>query len=68
LKTNIGRFPILNIIAKDYLSMMPTSVASERSFLLARLKTDLRASLNPNTKANQTICLSSWPKLLKNLK
>jgi hypothetical protein len=67
LKTNIGRFPILNIIAKDYLSMMPTSVASERSFLLARLKTDLRASLNPNT-ANQTICLSSWQKLLKNLK
>jgi hypothetical protein len=67
-KKNIGRFPILNIIAKDYLRMMPSSVASERSFSFAGLQiTDLRASLNPNT-ANQTICLSLWQKLLKNLK
>ena len=67
-KENRERYPILHLIAKDYLSMMPTSVASERSFSLAGLTiTDIRSSLNPNT-ANQTTCLSSWQKLLKNLK
>ena len=44
---------------------MPTSVASERFFSLAGSTiTDIRSRLDPNT-ANQTICSSSWHKILK---
>ena len=64
-KEKSARFPILSLIAKDYLSIMPTSVASERSFSLAGLTiTDIRSRLDPNT-ANETLCLSSWQKLHK---
>ncbi len=34
-KKNRMRFPILSSMAKDFLSMMPTSVLSERAFSLA---------------------------------
>ena len=67
-KENRERYPILHAIATEFLGMVPTKVASERSVSLAGLTiTDIRSSLNPNT-ANQTTCLSSWQKLLKNLK
>ena len=47
-------------MAKDYLSMMPTSVASERAFSLGGLTiTNTRTNLNPNT-ANESLCLFSW--------
>ena len=49
-------------MAKDYLSMMPTSVSAERSFSLVGLTiTDTRANLHPDT-ANECICLTSWKK------
>ena len=48
------RFPILSLIAKDCLSIMLTSAASERSFSLAGLTiTGIKSRLDPNT-ANQT--------------
>jgi hypothetical protein len=66
-KANSIRFPNLSLMAKDYLSMMPTSVSSERAFSLAGLTiTSTRSSLNPNT-ANETICLSSWLKTFPDL-
>jgi hypothetical protein len=43
-------------MAKDYLSMIPTSVASERAFSLGRLTI---TNINPNT-ANESLCLFSW--------
>ena len=59
-KENEKRFPILSSMAKDFLSMMPTSVSSERGFSLAGLKiTNTRANLHPDT-ANECICLTSW--------
>ena len=55
-KENRERYPVLHAIATDFLNMMPTKVASERSVSLAGLTiTDIRSSLNPHT-ANQTIC------------
>ena len=67
-KENSERFPIMSLIAKDYFNIMPTSVASERSFSLAGLTiTDIRYRLDPNT-VNETLCLPSWQKLLESLK
>ena len=59
-KENRIKFPILSEMAKDYLSMMLTSVASERALSLGGLTiTSTRTNLNPNT-ANESICLFSW--------
>jgi hypothetical protein len=43
-------------MAKDYLSMMPTSAASERALSLGGLTI---TNLNPNT-AIESLCLFSW--------
>ncbi len=65
-KENRMRFPILSSMAKDFLSMMPTSVSSERAFSLAGLTiTSTRTNLNPNS-FNETICLFSWFKTFGN--
>jgi hypothetical protein len=59
-KENSIRFPILSEMAKDYLSMMPTSAASDRAFSLGGLtKNNSRTNLNPNP-ANESLCLFSW--------
>ena len=63
---NKSDFPILSIIAKDYLSIMPTSVCSERHFSLSGLTIDiLRSSLHPDT-AQYLICQTAWNKIYKN--
>ena len=59
-RENSIRLPVMSLMAKDILSMMPTSVSSERAFSIAGLTiTKIRANLSPNT-ANESICLSSW--------
>ena len=63
---NKSDFPILSIIAKDYLSIMPTSVCSERHFSLSGLTIDiLRSSLHPDS-AQYLICQTAWNKIYKN--
>ena len=59
-KENEKRFPVLSSMAKDHLSMMPTSFSSERGFSLSGLTvTESRANLHPNT-VNECVCLTSW--------
>jgi len=56
-------FPLLAQMARDYLSLMPGSVSSERSFSLSNLTiSKTRTSLNPQT-AKELVCAMSWSKL-----
>jgi len=56
-------YPILRKISKDYLSMMPTSVESERNFNIGGMTaTSSRSSLNPET-VRELMCLKSWNKV-----
>ncbi|CAG8816531.1 18429_t:CDS:2, partial [Dentiscutata erythropus] len=57
-----NRFPILSQIACDFLSIQPSSVASERAFSRAGFTvTKDRANLNENT-VSSTILMHSWLK------
>ena len=63
-KENSKNFPTLSLIAKDYLSIMPTSVSSERAFSLAGLTVKkTRSRLHPDT-AKELLCSQSWNKIL----
>jgi len=53
-------YPILSLMAQDYLSVQATSVASEQAFSIARqVITSQRNCLDPDT-ARATLCLRSW--------
>jgi len=53
-------FPILSQIARDYLCIQATSVASEQAFSVAGLTiSPLRNRLDAET-ARVTLCLKSW--------
>ena len=58
-------FPVLSRIAKDYLSIMPTSIPSERTFSQSGLTvTKSRSSLHSET-VRELVCLKSWNKLFQ---
>ena len=59
-KENEIKFPILAKMAKDFLSIQPTNVSSERCFSQTGLVvTNLRNQLHPET-VRQIMCLKSW--------
>ena len=59
-KENQLKFPILASMVKDFLSIQPTSVSSERCFSQSGLiVTNLRNQLHPET-VRQVMCLKSW--------
>ena len=61
-KENVSEFPILSRVAMDFLTIMPSSVSSERSFSTAGLTlTKTRNRLHSNT-ARKLMCLKSWNK------
>ena len=61
-KENVSEFPILGRVAMDFLTIMPSSVSSERSFSTAGLTlTKTRNRLHSNT-ARKLMCLKSWNK------
>lgn len=59
-----GTFPILSRMARDFLSIMPTSVSSERAFsAMGRLITVRRSSLGSLT-SKKTMCAYAWSRFL----
>jgi hypothetical protein len=59
-KTHQEEFPILSLIAKDYLIIQSTSVSSEQAFSIANNTiTQTRNRLDPET-AREILCLKSW--------
>ena len=59
---NQSKYKVLSRVARDYLSIMPTSAPSERAFSAGGLEvTKLRCSLHPET-VRQLVCLKSWNK------
>jgi hypothetical protein len=53
-------YPILSLMARDYLSVQATSVASEQAFSVAgQAITSQRNRLDPDT-ARASLCLRSW--------
>ena len=63
-KHNQQKYPILCTIAKDYLSIQPTSVPSERAFSQGGLTvTRIRNRLTPDT-VKKMMSLKSWLKVV----
>lgn len=61
-KENNKDLPIMAQIAKDFLSLMPTSVPSEKCFSIGTLTVDKnRTRLHSNT-VQELLCLKSWIK------
>ena len=61
-KQNQSKNPVLSAMARDYLSIQPTSVASERTFSQGGLTvTKCRNRLTPET-VKKMMCLKSWLK------
>lgn len=61
-KTHQEEFPILSLIAKDFLIIQSTSVPSEQAFSIANNTiTQTRNRLDPET-AREILCLKSWIK------
>ena len=59
-KEHQNEYPILSLIAKDYLITQSTSVAAEQAFLVAgNTITQTRNKLEPET-AKAILCLKSW--------
>ena len=59
-KTQMKEYLILSQIARDYLSIQATSVASEQAFSVAgHTLTAMRNRLHPET-ARATLCVKSW--------
>ena len=59
-QTQQSEFPILSIIARDYLSIQATSVASEQAFSIAGMViSDERNKLEEET-ARAILCLKTW--------
>ena len=59
-KEHQSEYPTLSLIAKDYLSIQATSVASEQAFSVAgNTITPTRNKLDPET-TRATLCLKSW--------
>jgi hypothetical protein len=59
-KLHENNYPVLSLLAKDYLSIQATSVPSERAFSISGLAiTKTRNRLDPET-ARATICMKYW--------
>ena len=59
-KEHQNEYPILSLIAKDYLIIQSTSVAAEQAFSVAgNTITQTRNKLEPET-AKAILCLKSW--------
>ena len=53
-------YPILSLMARDFLSVQATSIASEQAFSIAgQVITSQRNRLDPNS-ARASLCLRSW--------
>ena len=62
---NSHSFPVLSQIARDYLTIMPTSVTLEKSFWLVDLDVNkIRSNLYTDT-AKEVLSQVSWNKILK---
>lgn len=59
-KEHENEYPVLSLIAKDYLIIQATSVAAEQAFSIAgNTITQTRNKLDPET-AREILCLKSW--------
>jgi hypothetical protein len=60
-KRNTENYPVLAKMARDFLAIPLSSVASESTFSTAMIINQYRSSLNPET-AEKLICSKDWLK------